>query len=93
MASLPSGLDGLWQLFVDAFTLVAVGVLVVAAVVRRRWALVRDLVLAAVVGRGLAVVVARVVRGLLAAAGLVPAQHQPVGLVPGAAASRRPPPS
>ena len=62
VASLPSGLDGLWQLFVDGFTLVAVGVLA-ATLVRRRWALGRDLVLAALAAVAIAVVVARVVEG------------------------------
>ena len=58
--NLPGGLHGLWQLLVDLLTLVTTG-LVVAAVVRRRWALVRDIVFAALVALALALVVGRVV--------------------------------
>ncbi len=62
VAGLPSGLGGLWWLFIDGFTLAAVG-LMVAAVARRRWALVRDLVLAGLLAVALAVVTARLVGG------------------------------
>ena len=46
--SIPGGFDGLWQVFIDLLTLVAAG-LVVASAVRRRWSVLRDLLLAVVV--------------------------------------------
>ena len=87
VASLPSGLDGLWQLFVDGFTLVAVGVLVAAAV-RRRWALLRDLVLAAVAAVAIAVVVGAARSRARGRPSGRRCAHRTVGLVPAAAAQR-----
>ena len=51
LRAIPSGLDGLWELLADLAVVVA-GVLIVACVVRRRWALLRDLALAGLLALG-----------------------------------------
>ncbi len=62
VASFPDFLDGLWQVLSDLFFVAAVFVLVASAV-RRRWALVRDLVLAVVVAGATALVIGRLLEG------------------------------
>ncbi|MGZ4786312.1 MAG: lysylphosphatidylglycerol synthase domain-containing protein [Acidimicrobiales bacterium] len=56
--AVPGVFDSLWRLLVDLLGLIAV-VLVVATIVRRRFTLLRDLVLAAVVALAIAVIVER----------------------------------
>lgn len=62
LGALPSFLDGFWQLLLDGLALYAV-VLVGATAWSRRWALVRDMVLALLLAVGIALVVARWVEG------------------------------
>ena len=60
--SLPTFLLGGWQMLVDSLVLLAV-VIVVAAAIRRRWSVVRDLVLAAIVAAVVSVGIVRSVHG------------------------------
>jgi len=62
LASFPDFLDGLWQTLSDLMIVAAIFVLVASAV-RRRGALVRDLLLAAVVAGIVAIVVGRLIEG------------------------------
>lgn len=62
LLGLPDLLDGLWQVLADVLVLFAV-VVVGACVVRRRWSITRDVVLAAVVAVAVASVVTRVLDG------------------------------
>ncbi len=62
LASFPELLDGFWQFFCDLLLVAAVAVLIASAV-RRRGALVRDLVLAVVIAGVVALVVGRLVEG------------------------------
>ena len=62
VAAFPDFLDGLWQVLADLFFVAAVFVLVASAV-RRRLALVRDLLLAALVAGVLALVIGRLLEG------------------------------
>ncbi len=62
LASFPDFLDGLWQALSDLMIVAAVFVLVASAV-RRRGALLRDLVLAAVVAAVVALVIGRLIQG------------------------------
>jgi uncharacterized membrane protein YbhN (UPF0104 family) len=68
VASVPGGLDGLWQLLVDLLALLATG-LAVAAVLRRRWSLARDLVLAVAGSIGASLAIGRIVLASWAAVG------------------------
>jgi uncharacterized membrane protein YbhN (UPF0104 family)/tRNA A-37 threonylcarbamoyl transferase component Bud32 len=61
-ADLPDVLDGVWQIAVDALTLLALGV-AVAALVRRRLALERDLLVAAIAAVATWLVLGRLVEG------------------------------
>ena len=61
-ATLPDFLDGLWQLGLDVLALLAVYI-VVAAAVRRRTALVRDLLVAVAVAAALWLVLGRLIEG------------------------------
>ncbi len=58
----PDGLDGLWQFLIDLVTIMAIGV-AAASVVRRRWTVGRDLLVAFVVAAALSSLVARSVLG------------------------------
>ena len=60
--SFPEAADGVWRILVDLLVLAAL-VVVAATVVRRRWAVLRDVVLALVVTLVGALLVGRVVRG------------------------------
>jgi uncharacterized membrane protein YbhN (UPF0104 family) len=60
LATWPGVLDALWQIFADMLIVVAVVILVTAAA-RRRWALVRDLVLAIAAAFVVSLVVGRIV--------------------------------
>lgn len=62
VAASPDFLDGLWQVLADLFFVAAV-FLLVASAVRRRLALVRDLLLAALVAGALALVIGRLLEG------------------------------
>ena len=62
LGSFPDFLDGLWQALSDLLILAAIFVLVASAV-RRRLALVRDLMLAVLVAFGVALVLGRIVQG------------------------------
>ena len=62
LASFPQFLDGVWQVAADLL-LVLAGFLVVSALVRRRLAVARDMVLAAVLAAMVGIVVGRVVHG------------------------------
>ena len=62
LASFPAFLDGLWQTLSDLMLVAAIFVLVASAV-RRRGALVRDLLLAAAVAGVVAIVVGRLIEG------------------------------
>jgi len=62
LASFPEFLDGLWQILSDLMLVAAIFVLVASAV-RRRGALVRDLLLAAIVAGVVALVVGRLIEG------------------------------
>lgn len=62
LLSLPRFLDGLWQLVVDGLALYALGIIVLT-VVRRRWPLLVDIALTAVVALALALAVGRLVEG------------------------------
>ena len=60
LASLPDFLDAAWQFLADALVVLAITVTVMA-IVRRRWSVVRDVVLAAALATGLSLVVVRAV--------------------------------
>ncbi len=60
--SLPSGADGVWRIFVDLLLVVSL-LLIVAAIVRRRFEVLRDIVFAVVVTVAGSVVINRVVHG------------------------------
>ena len=62
VAGLPRGLDGLWVLLILLLAALAV-VLVLAMIVRRRWAVLRDVFLAVVVAFALSLVIGRVALG------------------------------
>jgi glycosyltransferase 2 family protein len=62
VAAIPRGLDGLWRLLVGLLAVLA-AVLIVATVVRRRWTVLRDLVLAPLVALGGSLVIGRIVLG------------------------------
>src|SRR4029077_15534054 len=62
LTSFPDFLDGLWQALSDLMLVAAIFVLVASAV-RRRGALLRDLLLAAVVGAVIALVIGRLIEG------------------------------
>ena len=62
LASFPDFLDGLWQALSDLMLVAAIFVLVASAV-RRRGALLRDLLLAAVVAAVIALVIGRLIEG------------------------------
>jgi hypothetical protein len=62
LASFPPFLDGVWQVAADVL-LVLAGFLVISALVRRRLAVARDMVLAAVLAAMVGIVVGRVVHG------------------------------
>jgi glycosyltransferase 2 family protein len=62
VGSVPSGLDGVWELLVDVFGMFALA-LVVAVVVRRRWAVGRDVVLSIVSAIGASHLLSRMVLG------------------------------
>ncbi len=61
-AALPDFLDGAWAIFSDGLALLAV-LVVVTTLVRRRWAIARDLLLAIFASVGLALLVSRSVEG------------------------------
>jgi glycosyltransferase 2 family protein len=63
VAALPPMLDGVWEAAVDVTALVAVGA-TLAAAIRSRWSLVRDLLFAAAVGAAIALVAARLLNGV-----------------------------
>jgi uncharacterized membrane protein YbhN (UPF0104 family) len=62
VGSVPDGLSGLWLLFLDLVAVLAAG-LALGAVVRRRWGLVRDLIVALGLSVGASLAVARSVVG------------------------------
>jgi uncharacterized membrane protein YbhN (UPF0104 family) len=62
VAALPHALDGLWQAFADVLVVLAV-VLLAAAVLRRRYAIARDIVIAVAVAAALSLVAGRLVEG------------------------------
>ena len=62
VASVPDGLSGLWQLLVHLVAVLA-AVLAVATVVRRRWSLGRDLVVAIALSLGASLAIGRSVLG------------------------------
>lgn len=62
VAAIPTSFDGLWQLLVGSLALLA-AILLVATVIRRRWAVLRDLVLAALVALGVSLLLGRIVLG------------------------------
>jgi uncharacterized membrane protein YbhN (UPF0104 family) len=62
LGSFPEFLDGVWQVLSDLLIVAAILVLIASAV-RRRLALVRDLLLAVLVGFGVALVLGRIVEG------------------------------
>src|SRR5262245_41020622 len=62
LTSWPDFLDGLWQALSDLLFVAAVFVLV-TSLVRRRWALVRDILLALVVSAAVALIIGRLIEG------------------------------
>jgi hypothetical protein len=60
--AIPSFLDSGWQLLADLLVLLGV-VLVVAAIVRRRWSIARDVLVAILVATAVWLLVARIVEG------------------------------
>ena len=64
LSSLPSGLIGLWRLLIAVATILA-ALVVLASVYRRRWALLRDLVLAAAIAIGGSLLISEIVTGSL----------------------------
>lgn len=63
LLGLPPFLDGMWQITADLVVITAL-TLLTACLVRRRWAIARDLVAAAVVALTIAAVAARVIDGV-----------------------------
>ena len=62
VAAVPRGLDGLWELALDGLALLALAV-IASALISRRLAVLRDVVLAALVAGGISVLIGRLVNG------------------------------